>query len=102
MSTTQQTDEEKHYHNILALLKDNINKEPVHFAHLDSETYTSEDELVLYMDKHIESIAEALMNVTIDDLKFQLGYYGQWSLRHFGDVYILATSDTNVDYESIK
>lgn len=49
----------------------------------------SEDYEVIYLDVNLESIAEILAQITIEDLEARLGPYGGWQIQQKDDVYML-------------
>lgn len=48
-----------------------------------------EDYEVIYLDVNLESIAEMLSQITIEDLEARLGPYGGWQIQQKDDVYML-------------
>lgn len=49
----------------------------------------SEDYEVIYLDVNLESIAEMLAQITIEDLEARLGPYGGWQIQQKDGVYML-------------
>lgn len=49
----------------------------------------SEDYEVIYLDVNLESIAEILAQITIEDLEARLGPYGGWQIQQKDGVYML-------------
>lgn len=49
----------------------------------------SEDYEVVYLDVNLESIAEMLAQITIEDLEARLSHYGGWQIQQKDDVYML-------------
>lgn len=49
----------------------------------------SEDYEVVYLDVNLESIAEMLAQITIEDLEARLSPYGGWQIQQKDDVYML-------------
>ena len=51
--------------------------------------FLDDDIEIIYSDVNLESIAEVLTEVSVEDLKQQLGYYGTWMIVKFEGTYIL-------------
>lgn len=49
----------------------------------------SKDYEVIYLDVNLESIAEMLSQITIEDLEARLGPYGGWQIQQKDGVYML-------------
>lgn len=49
----------------------------------------SKDYEVIYLDVNLESIAEMLAQITIEDLEARLGPYGGWQIQQKDGVYML-------------
>lgn len=49
----------------------------------------SKDHEVIYLDVNLESIAEMLAQITIEDLEARLGPYGGWQIQQKDGVYML-------------
>lgn len=49
----------------------------------------SEDYEIIYLDVNLESIAEMLAQITIEDLEARLGPYGGWQIQQKDGVYML-------------
>lgn len=49
----------------------------------------SEDYEIIYLDANLESIAEMLVQITIEDLEARLGPYGGWQIQQKDGVYML-------------
>ena len=53
------------------------------------EDENSKDYEVIYLDVNLESIAEMLAQITIEDLEARLGPYGGWQIQQKDGVYML-------------